>query len=220
MGFERENREPVHRPTLGVAAPIGRGYGTGFYFLKTPDEAAAEVLKLKKRGYRGAKFNINKDVRTTIAYCRAIREAAGPDYPVMLDLNGYHNFYDALAIGRELDRLNFYWFEEPIFERHVARTAELARQLETPILGAETSSFGELGEYLRQNATDLVRSDVLIKPGVTGLKKTIDACEVFGIGCEVHTCASPLLDLANLQVALATNSCPWIECHQDMFVLG
>lgn len=65
-----------------------------------------------------------------------------------------------------------------------------------------------------------MRSDVLIKGGVTGLKKTVDACEVLGVGCEIHTCASPLLDLANLQVALASNSCPWVECHQDMFRFG
>jgi L-alanine-DL-glutamate epimerase-like enolase superfamily enzyme len=205
---------------LGIRRRSIAAYGTGFYFLKTPDEAAAEVNKLRARGYRGAKFNINKDVPTTIEFCRAIREAAGPDYPVMLDLNSYHNFKDALAIGRELDRLGFYWFEEPIFERHVSRIAELARQLETPLLSAETSSFGELGEYLRHQASDLVRSDVLIKPGVTGLKKTIDACEVFGVGCEIHTCASPLLDLANLQVAMASSSCAWLECHQDMFRFG
>ena len=205
---------------LGIRRRSVGAYGTGFYFLNTPEEVAAEVHKLKARGYRGAKFNINKDVRTTIELCRAIREAAGPDYPVMLDLNSYHNFQDALAIGREVDRLGFYWFEEPIYERHVARIAELARQLDTPLLSAETSSFGELGEYLRTGATDLVRSDVLIKPGITGLKKTIDACEVMGVGCEIHTCSTPLLDLANLHVAMATNSCPWVECHQDMFRFG
>jgi L-alanine-DL-glutamate epimerase-like enolase superfamily enzyme len=205
---------------LGLRRRSVGAYGTGFYFLHTPEEVAAEVRKLKARGYRGAKFNINKDVKTTIELCRAIRAEAGPDYPVMLDLNSYHNFQDALAIGREVDRLGFYWFEEPIYERHVGRLAELARQLDTPLLSAETSSFGELGEYLRTGAVDLVRSDVLIKPGVTGLKKTIDACEVMGVGCEIHTCASPLLDLANLQVAMATNSCPWVECHQDMFRFG
>ena len=102
----------------------------------------------------------------------------------------------------------------------VVGIAVLLRQLDTPILAAETSSFGEFGEYLRQGAADLLRSDVAMKPGITGLKKTIDACEVLGVGCEIHTCATPLLDLANLHVALATDSCPWIECHQDMFRFG
>lgn len=213
----------LHQPIaalLGLRRRSIPAYGTGFYFLNTPDECAAELREVRARGYRGAKFNINRDVRTTIEFCRAIREAAGPYYPVMLDLNSFHNFRDALEIGRELDRLRFYWFEEPMYERHVSRIAELARQLETPILAAETSSFGELGEYLIRGAADLLRSDVSMKPGITGLKKTLDACEVMGVGCEIHTCASPLLDLANLHVALATNTCPWIECHQDMFRFG
>lgn len=205
---------------LGLRRRSVGAYGTGFYFLETPEDAAAELRALRARGYLGAKFNFNKEPKATIGFLRAIREAAGPEYPVMLDANGCHNFRDALEIGRELDRLRFHWFEEPLHERHLGRVAELARQLETPILAAETSPFGELGEYLRQGAADLVRSDVLIKPGITGLKKTIDACEVMGFGCEIHTCASPLLDLANLHVALATNSCPWIECHQDMFRFG
>lgn len=207
---------------LGLRRRSIGAYGTGFYFLNTPEEAAAEVGILRGRGYQGAKFNVNKDPRTTKLFARAIAEAAGDDYPVMLDLNSFHNFHDALDIGRELDRLGgrFRWFEEPMFERHVGRMAELARQLDTPVLAAETSGFGELGEYLRQGAGDLLRSDVMIKPGVTGLKKTVDACEVLGVPCEIHTCASPLLDLANLHVALATSSCPWVECHQDMFRFG
>jgi len=212
-------RQPI-AALLGLRRRSIGAYGTAFYLLKDPQEAAAEVQNLRARGYRGAKFNLMKDPNTTISFLRAIKEAAGPDYPVMFDVNSYHNFRDALEIGRELDRLHFYWFEEPMFERHVGRIAELARQLETPILAAETSSFGELGEYLRQGAADLVRSDVMIKPGITGLKKTVDACEVMGVGCEIHTCASPLLDLANLHVALATSSCSWIECHQDMFRFG
>jgi L-alanine-DL-glutamate epimerase-like enolase superfamily enzyme len=53
-------------------------YGTGFYFLHTAEQVAAEVRKLKARGYRGAKFNINKDVKTTIELCRAIRAEDQP----------------------------------------------------------------------------------------------------------------------------------------------
>ena len=65
--------QPIAK-VLGLRRQSIGTYGTGFYFLKSPDEAAAEVGTLRGRGYRGAKFNINKDVRTTIEFARAIRE--------------------------------------------------------------------------------------------------------------------------------------------------
>lgn len=50
----------------------------------------------------------------------AVREAVGPDIALMLD--GYHWYSrsDALYIGREPQKLNFSWFEEPMEEQSMA----------------------------------------------------------------------------------------------------
>ncbi len=51
-----------------------------------------------------------------IKACAAVREAVGPDIDLMID--GYHWYSraEALWIGKELEKLNFAWFEEPMEE--------------------------------------------------------------------------------------------------------
>jgi len=63
----------------------------------------------------------------------------------------------------------------------------------------------------------IARGDVLIKGGVTGLKKAMAACELFGYNLEIHTANSPLLDLANLQVACAASNTTMLEVHHPIF---
>ncbi|STV60256.1 putative mandelate racemase / muconate lactonizing enzyme [Klebsiella pneumoniae] len=51
-----------------------------------------------------------------IKACAAVREAVGPHIDLMID--GYHWYSraEALWIGKELEKLNFAWFEEPMEE--------------------------------------------------------------------------------------------------------
>ena len=51
------------------------------------------------------------------ALTAAVREAVGDDVPLMLDCYHYYSREQALYIGRELEKLNYYWFEEPMDER-------------------------------------------------------------------------------------------------------
>jgi L-alanine-DL-glutamate epimerase-like enolase superfamily enzyme len=205
---------------LGIRRTSIPSYGTGFYFNHTPEMMAANALELKSQGYHGAKFNLFDGPERDIPRLRAAREAVGPDFKLMLDGSSFYSYQDALTIGRELDRLNYYWFEEPLFDRQLGQLKELSRELRTPILAAETVSLLELGEYVRGGVADLVRGDVYIKSGITGLWKAVGMCELLNVPLEIHVCTSPLLDVANLHVACASGTCAWLESHQAMFRFG
>jgi L-alanine-DL-glutamate epimerase-like enolase superfamily enzyme len=56
--------------------------------------------------------------------------------------------------------------------------------------------------------------------GVTGLRKALAACELFGYNLEIHTASSPLLDVANLHVACSVTNCELLETHHQMFRFG
>ncbi len=205
---------------LGIRRRSIPSYGTGFYFNETPEMMAANAFDLKKQGYHGAKFNLFDGPAKDIPRLRAAREAVGPDFRLMLDGSSFYTYQDALTVGREIDQLGYYWFEEPLFDRQAGRLAALARELQTPILGAETVSLLELAEQVRTNTTDLVRGDVYIKAGITGLWKAVGMCELANVPLEIHVCTSPLLDVANLHVACASQTCAWLESHQPMFRFG
>jgi L-alanine-DL-glutamate epimerase-like enolase superfamily enzyme len=119
-------------------------------------------------------------------------------------------------MGRELERLNYYWYEEPLIDPDIEGYAELARQLEIPVVGTEWAHGGLWGvymipQYLVRRAVDIVRSDVSWKGGITGLLKTFHLCEAFNVNCEVHTAMMSLMDVANLHVICAKKNCEFFE---------
>ena len=138
----------------------------------------------------------------------------------MQDPNAGYSYTEALTVGLELDELHYYWYEEPVADRHLAQVRRLADQLITPILAAETASLAELHEHLRQGTLDIARGDVHIKGGITGLRKAMAACELFGLNLEIHTGGSPLLNMANLHVACATANCEFLESALPLYNFG
>jgi len=45
----------------------------------------------------------------------------------------YHVYADALRVGRELEKLNFYWYVHPMPEHRVDTYIHLAQDLSIPI---------------------------------------------------------------------------------------
>jgi L-alanine-DL-glutamate epimerase-like enolase superfamily enzyme len=211
---------------LPIAALLGQSrsrvpsYATASRFLATPEQVYAEAQAVKAQGYRGYKLQLWDGPARDIPRLQAARQAVGPGFPLMHDAVAGYDFVQALQVGRALDELDYAWFEEPIPDRHLALLRRLADELRTPILAAESARLDELPEYLRQGALDIARGDVHIKAGITGLRKALAACELFGFKLEIHTAAAPLLDLANLHVACSVGNCDFLETHAAVFRFG
>lgn len=196
------------------------GYATGTHFHPTPEQVYEEAKQMQAAGYHGYKLHFWNDPKTDIPCIYAAREAVGPDFPLMQDLNGKYNFVQALEAGRVLDELNFVWFEEPIPERQTDHMRRLSDELKTPILGGETLRLEEMPEPIRHGAFDIARGDVYSKAGITGLMKTCAMCELFGLDLEVHTMATPLLDAANLHVSCAVRNGRFAEIIHPVYRFG
>ncbi len=205
---------------LGLYRSSIPGYATGYRFHPTPEQVHDEALAMKQRGFHGYKLHFWNDPETDIPCIYAAREAVGPDFPLMQDLNSKYSFTQALELGRVLDELNFYWFEEPIPERQTENVRRLSSLLKTPILGGETLRLDEMPEQIRQGAFDIARGDVYSKAGITGLYKTCVMCELFGLNLEVHTMATPLLDVANLHVSCAVKNGDFAEIIHPVYRFG
>ena len=202
---------------LGRARDRVPGYCTGWSFHPTPERAYNEAREMKEKGFRGFKCHFWNDPDRDIPCIRATREAVGADFPLMQDLNALYDYHDALKVGRVLDELNFTWLEEPIPDRQTGLLRRLADELATPILGGETVTLDELAEQVRVQAYDIARGDVYLKCGITGLMKAFHLCELQGLRLEVHTMATPLLDLANLHCNLAAGNGGYAEIIHPVY---
>jgi len=62
----------------------------------------------------------------------AAKEAIGEDVPLMVDADHCYNVPTAIALRRELEKMNIYWFEEPISPEVIDGYIEVTRTLDIP----------------------------------------------------------------------------------------
>lgn len=172
-----------------------------------------EALQYKERGFHGYKIHPKGNPREDIKCCEAVRKAVGDDYTLMLDAVSAYNQNQALFVGRAIEEMGFAWFEEPMREYDIHGYKMLADKLDIPIMGIENNEGGlyTTAEFITTRAIDIVRSDVTLKYGVGQVKKTAALAEAFGMNLEVHTNPNPMLDAANLQVALTLKNTDYFE---------
>lgn len=206
---------------LGLQRTKVACYATGApRTIDTVEKTVREALRAKAAGYHGFKLQLWDGPARDIPRLRAARAAVGPDFLLMVDSSGVYTYTEAIAVGHVLDELNYHWFEEPVHDAQIDVLRRLSQQLRTPILAAETNTVHDLPEYIRDGAVDMVRGDAYIKGGVTGLRKALAACELFGFDLEIHTAATPLMDVVNLHLACSTRICRFVEHHHPVFRFG
>ncbi|MGB6181853.1 MAG: enolase C-terminal domain-like protein [Rhodococcus sp. (in: high G+C Gram-positive bacteria)] len=183
--------------------------------LSNPEDYAAFARDLAARGYTGIKLHTwmppiegAPDIRRDIDACAAVRDAVGPNFSLMLD--GYHWYSrtEALTLGRELDRLRFDWFEEPMDEFSLRSYKWLAEQVDTPVIGPETvpGRHRSRAEWIANDACDILRVGAMNGGGITPALKTMHMAEGFGLDCEVHGNGAP-----NLALVGGTTVAHWYE---------
>ena len=183
----------------------------------TPEEVVEEAQEYVRKGYRAYKVHPNDPdeahPKFDVEVCTALRRALGNDIDLMLDPVALYNREQSLWVGRRLEELNFIWLEEPMPEWDIEGYSKLCDALDLPILGPEivTGSMFSTPEYLLRRAVDIVRSDVRIKGGIGPVKKTAGMAEAFGMNLEIHACASPLFNVANLHVMCSIKNSTYHE---------
>jgi L-alanine-DL-glutamate epimerase-like enolase superfamily enzyme len=123
-----------------------------------------------------------------LARVRAVRETIGPDVRLMIDANGAWDVPTAVKMGRALEELDIYWFEEPVWPDDVAGSAEVARKLVMPIAGYETCSYGTVHfrDYIAARAVHFVQPDVAWAGGLTETLKIAHMAEAANLPLAPH----------------------------------
>ena len=163
--------------------------------LSTPEEFGIFAKTCQDRGYTAFKLHTWQppihwapDPKMDVAACAAVREAVGSDMKLMLDPFHFYDRQDACWIGRELEKLDYYWIEEPMDEQSMSSYKWLTQELTIPVVGPETMEGKHFtrAEWIVQNAADISRAGVGDVGGLPPLMKTIHLCEAHGVRCEIH----------------------------------
>jgi L-alanine-DL-glutamate epimerase-like enolase superfamily enzyme len=215
---------PVHK-LLGGCRERVKAYASTYPNMGSPENYAEHAAACKAKGYRHYKIHpyyfwdpVKKEpapgrpshIEQDIELCRAVRSAVGDDMVLSFDPWGtYRNYEEAVRVGRELEKLDFYWFEHPMSEYRVSAYEKLCADLSIPVLSPEIAagSIYTRADWIRRGASDMSRIDVL-RGGITGVKKMVSVCEAYGVKCEIH-----MSGFANLQILAATSedTCEYYE---------
>jgi L-alanine-DL-glutamate epimerase-like enolase superfamily enzyme len=208
---------PVYKLMGGGGRDKVKAYASTYPNIGVPRVYAEHALACKKEGYQAYKIHPHyfwnpatqqptpgrpSNIKADLETIHLVREAVGPDYVLMYDPWGtYMSLEEAIQVGRELESLNYYWYEHPMPEYRTESYVRLARELRIPILSPEIIAGGVFSraEWILRGAGDMSRIDV-VRGGITGARKTAIVCEAYGLRCEMH-----MAGWGNLQVIGATS---------------
>ena len=145
-------------------------YSTDAGWLSFPEDVMlAKMRAALAAGFHGVKMKIGSpDPRSDIRRVATVREALGPDVPLMVDVNTHWDLSTALRWGPELDRFDIGWLEEPINQHDVQGHAQLQSVMRAPLLvGENLTSLTLFRDFFEARALRLAQPDVTRLGGVT-----------------------------------------------------
>ncbi len=191
-------------PVYGYGMMLGRedvqSHGSRF-----KDEAA----DIKAAGFVATKMKIGLGASDDIRLVEAVRLGIGDDYPFMADANHCYTTGDALYVGRALDEMNAYWFEEPVAPEDHDGYRELRAKLKTKISGGE-AEFTRWGwrHLLEGRCLDIAQPEVCALGGISEYLKVLALAHTHFTPVINHVWGSAVAVAANLHLLAAMPPLP------------
>jgi len=147
-----------------------------------------------------------------IEVIRTLKKLAGDDITLMHDPVNSYDREVALIVGRELEKLNFFVYEDPMPTSDMEGNAKLCEDLEIPImLGEQLGDLYEYAELVGKRATDILRCILERIGGITPAMKLAHLAELHAMKMEPHSFGMQSTQFAHLQVMLAMENNDFYE---------
>lgn len=138
-----------------------------------------------------------------IAYSRlaAMRKAGGEDMDIIVELHSYTDTITAIQLGRAIEDLNIYYYEEPVHPLNVDCMLEIHRNVKIPIATGERiyTRWG-FRPFLEKGAVQVIQPDLCLTGGISETKKICDMANIYDAAVQLHICGGPIATAASLHV--------------------
>jgi L-alanine-DL-glutamate epimerase-like enolase superfamily enzyme len=211
---------------LGGLANRVRAYASSGT-LREPAAQADAAEAYLAQGFPALKLRFHRgDWRADLRSLEAVRARVGGRLELLVDCNqGWRlpwdtqapwTFKDALAVARELERLDVYWMEEPLHRADRAGMRALREATAVRIAAGEmTRQLHELRELIDDGCVDVLQPDAALVGGITGLKRIAVIAQEHHVVFTPHTWTNGMGVTANAHLVAGLADAPFLEYPFD-----
>ena len=200
-------RQPVYNLLGGPSREQVRIYANGWAGRGTIEDGVERALKVKAMGFSAAKFDPfpgpwrsyvdRRDEDFAIDYVRAMRQALGPEFEILVEAHRRFAPQHAIRIGRRLEEFGIDWYEEPCLADNIALLAEVRRAVQIPIVTGEALYTKEqFAGCLTARAADILNPDICAIGGISALLDIAVMAQPHAVVMSPHNYNSPLVGMA------------------------
>jgi L-alanine-DL-glutamate epimerase-like enolase superfamily enzyme len=207
---------PVYQLLGGLVQPRLRAYASLLRY-EAPGHVAQAVAAMLAAGFTAVKLH-----QTDVASVSAAREVAGPRVDLMLDTNCPWTVEEAIRIGRQLERYELRWLEEPVWPpEDYAGLARVRKAVRIPVAcGENDATVFAFREILAAGAADVVQPSVTKVGGIAEMKKIATLAAAAGATFVPHSFYFGPGLAATLHVVASTPGIPYVEMPPGQLVVS
>ncbi len=171
--------------------------------LRVVEHRMADKPAAIKIRFDNDRTTLDNDIPGDIAKARAVRRLVGDDFPLAFDANNGFSTGGAIRVGRALEELGFWWFEEPVQHYHVKAMGEVAQKLDITVsAGEQTYTTAGIADLIDAGIR-MVQPDIIKMGGITGLLRCAALTQAYGVELVPHQTQPTIGHLASLHISAA-----------------
>ena len=189
-------------------------YGYGMMLQKKSINELIELFKdeakvIKEKNFKAMKMKIGLGPKDDLSLVKAVRDEIGADFKLMVDANHAYNINGAMYVGKGLEEMDIYWFEEPVAPEDYDGYKELKDNLKTNIAGGE-AEFTKYGwnQLIKKRCIDIAQPEVCGLGGITEYLKVSALAQSNFIPIINHVWGSALSVAVNLHLLTSMPDVP------------
>jgi len=205
---------PLSKLIGGTFRDSVAAYGYGMMLRPEPVQDLAarfadEAAAIRDMGFAATKMKVGFGPAEDVLLAQAVRKGVGDGFRFMVDANHCYTTADAFHVGRALEELDAYWFEEPVAPEDRDGYRELRSGLKVNIAGgeAEFTRWGWRG-LLEARALDIAQPEVCALGGVSEYLRVLALCHAHFTPVVNHVWGSAIAVAANLHLLAAMPPLP------------
>lgn len=205
------------------ASQLQLDWGVDCHPLIDPNEYGRAAVKAKEDGYTAVKVNpfmfskegklfngkftghmSREQIKLASNRISQIREQAGEDLDIMIEMHSLTDTNSAIQVGRELEQYNIMFMEESGGILNPDSLKEISDNVKIPQATGERnySRFG-FKPFFENRSIKLAQPDLGNTGGITEGKKIADMAFIYDVAVQAHICGGPVATAAALQFEAA-----------------